>query len=310
MGGGMTVKKTDKDPRAYSVQVKTRTSFLMLAPFTVLFIVFTVVPVVAAIALSFSNFNMVQLPKFVFLENYKRLFLDDEVFIIALKNTFLLAVITGPIGYILSFVVAWLINEFNPRLRALLTLLFYAPTLSGNLYFVWLYIFSGDPNGLVNGALRRLGLIIQPIQWLTDTRYNMQIVIVVIIWLSLGAGFLAFVAGLQNVNREYYEAAAIDGIRNRWQELRHVTLPQMVPQLLFGAVMSISSAFAIGYQNMTLTGFPSTDYSTHTLLLHMLDFGTVRYEMGYASTVAVFIFGLMLLSWMLVNRLLAKFSGD
>ncbi len=291
-------------------QVKSSTSYLMLAPFTILFLVFTVIPVAASIGLSFTNFDMVRMPKFVFLDNYSRLFLDDEVFITALKNTIFLAVLTGPVGYILSFVVAWLINEFSPKVRTLLTLLFYAPTLSGNLYFVWTYIFSGDQNGLVNGLLRSWGIINSPIQWLTDPAYNMSVVVVVIIWLSLGSGFLAFVAGLQNVNKDYYEAAAIDGIRNRWQELRHVTLPQMVPQLLFGAVMSISSAFSVGYQNMMLTGFPSTDYSTHTLLLHMLDYGTQRFEMGYASTVAVFLFALMLISWLLVNKLLAGVSDD
>ena len=304
------MSKRKKRSGSFAGQVSSRTSYLMLAPFTVLFAVFTVVPVAAAVALSFSNFNMVQFPSFVGLENYSRLFLDDEVFIIALKNTLSLAALTGPVGYILSFVLAWFINEFNPKLRAVLTLLFYAPALAGNLYFVWTYIFSGDQGGLLNGFLRNWGFISQPIQWLTDTRYMMGVVIVVIIWLSLGSGFLAFVAGLQNVNRECYEAAAIDGIRNRWQELRHVTLPQMVPQLLFGAVMSISSAFAVGYQCMMLTGFPSTDYATHTLLLHMLDFGTGRYEMGYASTVAVFLFAMMLISWVLINRLLSKVAGD
>ena len=282
----------------------------MLAPFTVFFMVFTVIPVLVAMVLSFTTFNMAEFPKFVGLQNYFRLFLEDEVFIIALKNTLIFALITGPIGYVLSFIFAWFINEFPSKIRAILTLMFYAPSLVGNVYFIWSYIFSGDQNGLINGALMQLGIVSTPIQWLTDTDYNLGVMIFVVLWLSMGQGFLSFVAGLQNMNKTYYEAAAIDGIRNRWQELRHVTLPQLVPQLLFGAVTSISSAFAVGYQNMALTGFPSTDYSTHTLLLHMLDFGTVRFEMGYASTVAVFLFALMLLSWMFVNRLLSKLSGD
>ena len=290
--------------------MKSHTSYLMLAPFAVLFLIFTVIPVLAAVGISFTNFNMVQPPKFVGLENYSRIMLDDEVFIIALKNTLIFAFITGPIGYILSFVFAWCINEFNPKLRALLTLIFYSPTLAGNVYFVWTFIFSGDQYGMLNGFLMNLGVLSEPIQWLTDAQYNLGVVIIVVIWLSMGQGFLAFVAGLQNLNKTYYEAAAIDGIRNRWQELRHVTFPQMGPQLLFGAVMSISGAFAVGYQSSALTGFPSTDYSTHTLLLHMQDYGTIRYEMGYASTVAVFLFGLMLLSWMIVNKLLKKLSGE
>lgn len=290
--------------------IKSHTSYLMLAPFAILFLVFTIIPVIAAIGLSFTSFDMVQNPVFVGLENYSRMVLDDEVFIIAIKNTLIFAFLTGPLGYLLSFLFAWCINEFNPRLRSLLTLIFYAPSLAGNVYFVWTFIFSGDQYGFLNGFLMNWGFTSEPIKWLTDPEYNLGVVVLVVIWLSMGQGFLSFVAGLQNLNKTYFEAAAIDGIRNRWQELRHVTLPQMGPQLLFGAVMTISSAFAVGYQCSALTGFPSTDYSTHTLLLHMQDFGTIRYEMGYASTVAVFLFGMMLLSWMAVNKLLRKVSGD
>lgn len=287
-----------------------RTSYLMLLPFALLFLIFTVVPVCASVVLSFTNFNMVQAPVFTGFDNYSRLFLDDEEFLIALKNTIIFAFMTGPLGYVLSFVFAWCINEFPAKLRALLTLIFYAPSLAGNVYYVWTYIFSGDRYGLINSYLISWGFLHEPIQWLTDTQYTMGVCIIVVVWLSMGTGFLSFVAGLQNLDRQYYEAAALDGIRNRWQELRHVTLPQMGPQLLFGAVMAISGAFAVGYQCSALTGFPSTDYSTHTLLLHMLDFGTVRYEMGYACTVAVFLFALMLLSWMVIQKLLRRINGD
>ena len=290
--------------------IRSRTSYAMLAPFTVLFLLFTIIPVISATFISFTSFDMVNTPVFVGVKNYMRLFLNDEVFIIALKNTLIFAFLTGPVGYILSFLFAWCINEFGPKLRSLLTLVFYAPSLAGNVYFVWSFIFSGDQYGALNGFLMDLGFITEPIQWLTNPEYNLGATIVVVIWMSMGSGFLAFVAGLQNLNKAYFEAAAIDGIKNRWQELRHVTLPQMGPQLLFGAVMAISSAFAVGYQCSALTGFPSTDYSTHTLLLHMQDFGTIRYEMGYASTIAVFLFGLMLISWMVVNKLLKKVSGD
>ena len=289
---------------------RNSTSYLMLAPFAILFTVFTIIPVVIAVGFSFTSFDMVKAPVFVGLENFQRMLLDDEIFITALKNTLIFAFMTGPVGYILSFVFAWCINEFRPWLRSLLTLIFYAPSLTGNVYFVWTFIFSGDQYGFLNGMLMDFGIISEPINWLTDSQYNLWVCIIVVIWLSMGQGFLSFVAGLQNLNKAYFEAAAIDGIRNRWQELIHVTLPQMGPQLLFGAVMTISSAFAVGYQCSALTGFPSTDYSTHTLLLHMQDFGTIRYEMGYASTVAVFLFVMMVLSWMAVNKLLKKVSGD
>ena len=163
---------------------------------------------------------------------------------------------------------------------------------------------------MINGLLMRMGLIDEPILWLTDPQMSLGIVILVHIWLSLGAGFLAFIAGLQNIDRSQYEAGAIDGVRNRWQELWHITLPQMVPQLLIGAVLSISSAFAVGYQNALLTGNPSTDYSTHTVLLHMTDYGYTRFEMGYACAVAVVLFVLMVGTWLVINRGLRRMSSE
>lgn len=281
-------------------------SVLFLTPFTVFFLMFTVVPILAAIVLSFTYFNMVSAPTFVGFDNYIRLFFNDDVFLIALKNTAIFAMITGPISYVLSFFVAWLINEFNRTVRTILTLIFYLPSLAGNVYFVWTYIFSGDSYGFLNSILLRLGVVFGPVQWLTDTRYMMAVVIVVILWLSLGTGFLSFVAGLQSLNRELYESAAIDGIPNRFAELWYITLPQMGPQLLFGAVMQISTSFAIGYECMNLTGFPSTDYATQTLVLHILDFGQVRFEMGYACAIAVVLFAIMLLMWKVINKVLSK----
>ena len=264
-------------------------NLVFLAPFTVLFFTFTILPILAAIVLSFTYFNMVAAPTWVGFSNYVRMFFDDNVFLIALRNTAIFAMITGPISYILSFLIAWLINEFPHTLRTVLTLVFYLPSLAGNVYFVWTYIFSGDSYGLLNSILVKLSLVTDPLQWLTDTKYMM-----------------AVVAGLQSLDRELFEAAAIDGLPNRFAELWYITLPQMGPQLLFGAVMQISTSFAIGYECMNLTGFPSTDYATQTLVLHILDFGQKRFEMGYACAVAVVLFGLMLIMWTLINKLLSK----
>lgn len=285
---------------------KALPTIVFLAPFTVMFVLFTILPILSSVGLSFTYFNMLETPSFIGLDNYVRMFFDDDVFFIALKNTAVFAIITGPVSYIISFMAAWLINEFKRGLRSILTLVFYLPSLAGNVYFVWTYIFSGDSYGLLNSILIKTGLVQDPIMWLSDTKYMMGVVIVVIFWLSMGTGFLSFVAGLQSMDRTLYEAAAVDGIKNRFAELWYVTLPQMIPQLLFGAVMTISSAFAVGYECMNLTGFPSTDYATHTLVLHILDFGSVRFEMGYASAIAVFLFALMLLLWNIINKALSK----
>ena len=283
-----------------------RLSYAFMAPWLLAFLIFTLIPIAASVGLSFTSCNMGPRISWVGLGNYLRLLLDDDVFLIALRNTLLYAIVTGPLGYVLSFLIAWLINDLGRNLRSALTLLFYAPSLASNIYVIWTFIFSGDSYGLLNSWLIRLGLIRETVNWLNDPAYNSIVVIIVILWMSMGAGFLAFVAGLQQLNPTLCEAGAIDGIRNRWQELWYITIPQMLPQLLFGAVMSISGAFAVGYQNAALTGMPSTDYSTHTLLLHMIDYGYTRFEIGYASAVATVLFAIMIATWAVVQRAFAK----
>ena len=303
------MKKNSNVPLARRIK-KNSVYYVMIAPFFLIFFLFIFIPVISAVVLSFTSFDMVQLPEFTGFDNYIRLLFDDEIFLKALQNTLIFAVVTGPVGFLLSFVVAWLINELNPALRKFITLVMYAPTLAGNIYFIWQFIFASDSKGLANSVLSSLGILQDPVNWLTDAKYSFAVVIIVLIWMSLGTGFLSFVAGLQSLDRSYFEAAAIDGIKNRWQELFYVTLPQMGPQLMFGAVMQISTAFAVGSVNQALTGFPSSNYSTHTLLLHMLDYGSVRFEMGYSSAIAVVLFILMMASWLLVNKVLKKYSEN
>lgn len=299
-----------KSKGKFNVPFKEQLPFIVLvAPFAISFLIFTVLPILSSVFLSFTDFNLVKIKHFVGVENYISIFLEDDVFMIALKNTLILALITGPIGFIVSFVVAWLINELNRAVRSVVTLIVYSPALAGNVYVIWQYIFSSDSRGLINTVLMKLGIISDPILWLTDTKYNFGIVILVTIWMSFGTGFLSFVAGLKALDRSLYEAAAIDGLKNRWQELYYVTFPQMGPQLLFGAVMSISGAFAVGNVNATLTGNPSPDYSTHTILLHITDYANNRYEMGYAAALAVVLFVIMVLVWALINKVLKKFNG-
>ncbi|MEV5028877.1 carbohydrate ABC transporter permease [Paenibacillus sp. LPE1-1-1.1] len=281
-------------------------SYILLAPYMVLFAVFTVLPVLVSVVLSFTYFNMLEFPRFVGWQNYTRLFLDDDVFLIAVKNTLLFAVITGPISYIACFVFAWIINELSPKLRAVMTLVFYAPSISGNVYFIWLMIFSGDRYGIANGLLLKFGFILEPLQWLKTEDYILPIIILVQLWLSLGTGFLAFIAGLQTVDRTLYEAGAVDGVRNRWQELWYITLPSMRPQLMFGAVIQITTAFAVADVSIALAGFPSVNYAAETIVTHLIDFGTTRFEMGYASAIASVLFMIMVGSNLIVQKLLRR----
>ena len=239
-----------------------------------------------------------------------RLFVDDKVFIIAIKNTLLLAVVTGPVSYLSAFVFAWLINELRPKLRAFMTLIFYAPSISGNVYLVWKLIFSSDIYGYANSILMQLGFIDEPILWLQNAKYIIWIIMIVQLWMSLGVSFLAFIAGLQSVNKELYEAGAIDGIKSRWQELWFITLPQMKSQLMFGAVMQITSSLSVASVSTAIAGFPSIEYAGHTIITHLMDYGSLRMEMGYASAIATILFIVMILANILVKKILRRVGDD
>ncbi|TVQ25342.1 MAG: sugar ABC transporter permease [Spirochaetaceae bacterium] len=286
--------------------VGARTSYLFLAPFAIVFITFVLVPVVMSIALSFTYYNILEPPRFIGWANYLRLLLADEIFLISVKNTFLFAAITGPLSYLAALLFAWFINELPPGVRAVMIVIFYAPSISGNIYLIWTVLFSGDTYGYANGLLMMLGILREPIQWLTDPQYMLWVVMAVVLWMSLGTGFLAFVAGYQTVDPTLYEAGVIDGITNRWQELWYITLPSMKPMLLFGAVMAITQSFAVAEVTVALAGLPSTDYAAHTVVNHLVDYGSIRFELGYASAIATILFFAMVGTNRGVQRLLKK----
>ena len=285
---------------------QNRSCYIMLAPYFILFFLFTVLPVVISIGLSFTYFNMLEMPTFTGWENYIKLFLEDDIFLIALKNTLIFAVVTGPVSYLLCLLFAWIINEFSGKFRAFLTLIFYAPSICGNAYMVWSLILSGDRYGYLNGILLKLGIINEQILWMQTEKYILPMLIVVQLWLSLGTGFLSFIAGLQTVDKSLYEAAALDGVKNRWQELWYVTLPAMKPQLMFGAVMQITQSFAVADISIQLAGNPSINYAGATVVTHLLDYGSTRFEMGYASAIATVLFLLMVGTNKLVQKILGR----
>ena len=276
--------------------------YIMIAPFMLLFFIFVVYPVLKAIWFSFTDYNVLEKANFVGLSNYQKLFLDDSTFITAIKNTFIIAVIVGPGGYIMSFLLAWMINELPHKVGTVLTVIFYAPSMAGTAVIsVFTMIFSNDSNGYLNAMLRNLGMT--PVKWLSDADYVMVVVILASLWMSMGVGFLSFVAGIKGVDEAQYEAGAIDGIRNRWQELWYVTLPNMK---LFGAVMTITGSLSVGSIGDSLVGFPSPNYATHTIVNHLNDYGSIRMEMGYASAIAVILFLVMIVCNGMIQKLLRK----
>ena len=285
---------------------RNRVGYFMVAPFMILFTLFTVLPVVLSVVVSFTDFNLLQWPNWLWFENYTRLFLDDDIFMTACQNTFVFAVIVGPVSYLMSFMVAWFINELSPRVRAIVTLIFYAPSISGEVYTIWGTLFSGDAYGWVNAWLLELGFINEEILFFQDADYVMPLCIVVALWMSLGTAFLSFIAGLQGIDRAQYEAGAVDGIRNRWQELWYVTLPNMKPQLMFGAILAITNAFGFGGVVTALCGYPSVEYKAHTIMHHLTDYYGTRFEVGYASAIAVVLFVIMIGANMLVKKMISK----
>ena len=285
---------------------QNKVAYLMVAPYMILFFLFTVVPVFLSIFMSFTDFNMLEIPSWVGVKNYVSLFFDDDIFLIAIKNTFIFAVIVGPSSYLMSFLVAWFINELPPKIRAFVTLIFYAPSISGQVYLIWGTLFSADAYGWANAWLMELGIITEEIAWFQTEAYVMPLCIVVSLWTSLGTSFLAFIAGLQGIDRSLFEAGAVDGVKNRWQELYYITLPSMKPQLMFGAIMSITGSFGFGGIVSALAGFPSVNYCAHTIMHHLEDYGGQRYEIGYSSAIAVILFLIMIGANMVVNKILTK----
>ncbi len=284
-------------------------AYCMVAPYMILFTLFTVVPVVLSVVISFTDFNMLEWPNIVWLKNYVTLFFDDDIFLTAIKNTFIFAAIVGPASYLMSFLVAWFINELSPKIRALITLVFYAPSISGQVYLIWSVLFSSDSYGWANATLMELGLIDKEINWFRDEKYVMPLCIIVALWTSLGTSFLAFIAGLQGIDRSQFEAGAVDGVKNRWQELYYITLPNMKPQLMFGAIMAITGSFGFGGIVDALAGFPSVNYCAHTIMHHLNDYGGQRYEIGYSSAIAVILFLMMIGANMLVKRIISRLGS-
>jgi len=266
--------------------------YLFLSPFLVLFFVFVFIPIAVATFLSFTNYNMIQSFTWAGISNYRRLFLDDTIFLISLKNTVLFALFIGPIGYLMSFMMAWVLNSI--KLRRFFALAFYAPSITSGLAMatVWLTIFSNDRMGYINNFLLNLGVITEPILWNQSADYIFPVIVLISVWMSMGTGFLVFLAGLQNLPQEVFESGKIDGIKSRWQELYYLIFPLMKPQLLFGAITSIVSSFGVFEVVYQFAGMPSPNYSAHTIVAHLYDYAFLRFQMGYSSAIAVVLFAI------------------
>lgn len=287
---------------------------ILQLPFLILFGLFILLPVLVAVGLSFTDFNSIQPPNFVGLSNYVDLLTKDTIFMQhALPNTVLFAIVVGVGGYVLSFFLAWSLAQVTSGWRTVLAVTFYSPSLTGSAMMsaVWRVLFSEDKVGYLNAFLLKYDLIQAPIPWLTSPQTLMTVMIIVSLWSSMGIGFLAMLAGILNVNKELYEAAHIDGVTNRWQEVIYVTIPSTRPQMLFGAVMTVVGTFQNGSIGVILSGGqnPTPGYAGQLLVTHIEDYGFIRYEMGYAAAVSVVL--LVIIYWIsrVAKRVLADGEG-
>ncbi|WP_053377441.1 carbohydrate ABC transporter permease [Paenibacillus sp. FJAT-27812] len=301
------LRKQGKLSLLWQEMKRNRVSYLFLAPFLILFTLFTIVPVVTSVVLSFTYYNILEAPRFIGLSNYRLLFVDDDIFLKAIGITLKFAFITGPVGYVMAFLLAWLISQIPQKYRFFYTLCYYTPSITSAtaMSVVWLYLFAGDRKGLLNYFASKLGIIDEPYLFLQNIHSIVPVIIIVSLWMSMGVGFLAFLAGLQNVPKDLYEAGEIDGIKYRWQQLIYITVPSVKPQLLFGAVLQVVSSLTVFDVSVQLVGLPSPLYAGHTILTHLFDYAFIKFEMGYAAAIAVVLFVMMIG----LNRLIFKWLG-
>lgn len=289
---------------------KEGSAYGFLSLYALLFILFIVLPVLAAFLLSFTFFDTIQPPRLIGLDNYITLLTQDDTFMkYVLPNTIQFAVIVGPGGYALAFLLAWMLAQLPRTPRTIFALILYSPSMTAGvaMVVVWRTLFSGDQTGYLNSFLMGLGLVAEPIQWLQSPQYLMPIMIIVTLWGSMGIGFLAMLAGILEINPELYEAAALDGLSSRWQEIFFITIPSMKPQMLFGAVMAIVGTFQAGAIGVTLSGSnPTPQYAGQLIVNHVEDYGFLRYEMGYAAAISVVLLLMVLFFTRFANRLFAS----
>ncbi|MDQ0112292.1 carbohydrate ABC transporter permease [Paenibacillus harenae] len=300
-------KKQGKLGLLWQEMKRNRVSYLFLAPFLILFTLFTIIPVVTSVVLSFTYYNILEAPRFIGLSNYRLLFVDDDIFLKAIGITLKFAFITGPVGYAMAFLLAWLISQIPQKYRFFYTLCYYTPSITSAtaMSVVWLYLFAGDRKGLLNYFATQLGIIDEPYLFLQNINSIVPVIVIVSLWMSMGVGFLAFLAGLQNVPKDLYEAGGIDGIKYRWQQLFYITIPSVRPQLLFGAVLQVVTSLTVFDVSVQLVGLPSPLYAGHTILTHLFDYAFIKFEMGYAAAIAVVLFCMMIG----LNRLIFRWLG-
>ena len=284
-----TIRRTKaKTPEEKRLQAKeagrdNKAGYLFLLPWLIGLVVITLGPMVASLYLSFTNYSLIQSPKWVGVENYVRMIHDARLHT-ALKNTFLYVIVSTPLQLLLALAIALLLNEGMKGL-AFYRSVFYLPSMLGTsvaIAVLWRQIFGTD--GLVNQVLRVVG-IDSHIGWVSDPNYALWTIVLLHVW-TFGSPMVIFLAGLRQIPAMYYEAAAVDGASG-WVRFTKITLPLLSPIIFFNLVLQIINAFQTFTQAFVVsngTGGPSDSTLFYSLYLYQRGFG--QFQMGYASAMA------------------------
>lgn len=276
---------------------KMMPGYLFILPAVLIISVFVFMPIIASLFLSFTQYNVLQPPKWVGLNNYYRLIFEDRLFWIAVRNTVFYVAGTVPIGVALSLLLAVWVDSVKIRfMKYLFRTIYFLPTITAivAISVVWKWLYAGGTYGLINFVLVKMG--IPPVDWLTNPKTTLPAIMLMSIWGGVGYNFIIFLAGLQGIPRTIYEAAEIDGasgLRNFW----HITLPLLRPAIVFVVLMSVIGSFQVFDQVYILT--QGTEYvggvlhSALTIVTYLYERGFERFEMGYASAIAYMLFFLI-----------------
>jgi len=283
---------------------QARAAWYFLTPALVLIGLFFFLPVGASLLLSVTDFDIYalgnsSLARFVGLRNYSNL-VHNPTFWTAIKNTFYFALVGGPLTVAVSLGAALLVNARAIRLRGLFRTIYFTPfvTTLVAIAVVWRYLYH-PRYGLLNYLLGHIG--IGPIDWLGDPHWAMPAIIVMAIWKNFGYNMLIFIAGLQSIPEELYEAARIDGA-GPLRRFRHVTIPQLAPTFLFVGVVTMIGYFQLFAEPYVMTGGGPLRATT-SLVLFMYEEGFRWWRMGVAAAIAFVLFGIILLWTLLQMRL-------
>lgn len=271
---------------------RQKLSFLFISPALILFLVFVIIPIFTSLYWSFTEYNVLQPPRWVGWQNYQEILFQDTRFWKAIANTVLYVVVVVPVGIVISLALALAIDQ-DIKMRNFFRTIFFIPAVTSVIAIsvIWKWLFAGEKYGLINHFLIQIGL--QPINWLVSPAWLLPAIMIMSVWAGAGYNMILFLAGLQTIPTSFYEAAEIDGA-STWNKFWYITLPLLRPTMLFVGIMSVIASFQVFDQVYIMTGgqggLGGVLDSALTVVAYLYDTGFQKFKMGYASALAYLVF--------------------